>query len=122
MSGELIKAIDEAIQKSAAWHVNGWRVRFGQRQTEVNSLKEALALPNTFVNRLEAVAYWNRVQIASDEAVEWGRKAKAAAEAGRMAEAEEMVYYAIIIEKPMHGDRSPTWQPVHSLFKSALAA
>ena len=120
MSQDLIKAIEDAIKETEAWTTTGWKQLFGLRNVEVNSLSAAEALDKTFVYRIEAIAYWINVKHASEEAVEWGKKALEAAKAGRMQEVDDTVYYALTLEKPLR-IKAVTWNKVYSMIKQTAA-
>ena len=51
MSQEVITQLKTAIDNVRNWHTNGWKVTFGFRETEVNSLQDALDLPKEFQHR-----------------------------------------------------------------------
>ena len=120
MSQDLIKAIEEAIKETEAWTTTGWKQLFGLRNVEVNSLAAAEALDDTFVYKIEAVAYWTNVKHASEEAVDWGKKALEAAKAGRMAEVDDYAYYSLTLEKPLRS-KPVTWNKVYSMIKQTAA-
>jgi len=120
MGQNIEQLIQAAIDKSEKWHTEGWKVTFGTRSTEVNSLEEAEKLPRNFVYRLEAIAYWTRVKGSGAEAADWGRRALASLKKGDMTDVNDSVYYAMVVEKPIN-DKAPTWAPVVQALTSKAA-
>jgi hypothetical protein len=120
MSQDLIKAIENAIKETEEWHLKGWKQVFGFRNTEVNSLAAAEALDKTFVFRLEAIAFWQYVKNASEDASEWGKKALAAAKAGKMQDVDDAIYFALNLEKYKRS-KPETWSKVYSMLKQTAA-
>ncbi len=111
MSENIAQLIQNAIAESKAWPTKGWDVTFGFRRTPVTNLEAARALDSTFVYKIEAVAYWERVERASGEAAAWGQKALDAFNKGDLQGADDCAYYALLVEKPIR-EKSVTWDPV----------
>ena len=113
---DLSNAIKKATDASASWAVTGWPMTFGDRHEQVNNKEAADSSAKTYVNRLEAIAYWARVEQAGAEAAEWGKRALASLEKGDLADCDDSIYYAIFVEKPLNED-APTWAPVYDICK-----
>lgn len=111
MSDDIVSMIEKAVAETKAWSTKGWLQKFGSRKVEVTNLQSALDLPDTFVYKLEAVAYWNRVNRSSLEAADWGERALEAARKGNLKDAEDKAYYARFVEHPMR-EQAPVWGPV----------
>jgi len=111
MSQDIQKQIESAIDQSGKWAETGWKTTFGMRQTEVNSLKDAMALPDSFSFKLEAVAYWDKVKSTGEEAADWGKKALDALKTSDEKGLADAVYFAHYIEK-FYEQHSNTWKPV----------
>ncbi len=118
---ELIKACESALDRTKKWATDGWEMHFGGRQITISSLKEAEELPHNSFNRLEAIAYWKRVQHASEDAALWGQKALDALKKGDLKSADDSVYFCMIVEKPLR-EITPTWGPVYEGIKAARKA
>ena len=112
--------IEKALASSKAWAVTGWPMTFGKQLRPVNTLKEADALEASFVYRLEAISYWRRVQEAGNEAVTWGERALAALKKGDLRDADDSLYFAVYLERPIRGE-APVWGPVYKKFKELQA-
>jgi hypothetical protein len=111
MSQALIEMLDRAIQETNEWVSKGWSMRFGPYQTEVASLGAANAMPKNFQNRQEALSYWNQVEMASQEALVWAWKARAALQGSDLGVAHNTAYAAKYIERRFR-ESTPTWGPV----------
>ncbi len=117
---ELLKHLDEAIERAVGWPVTGWPMTFGGRGQSVDNLEAARNMPPTFHNRLEALAYWQDVAEVSRETVAQGTKARAALEKGGPGAAYNALYFARHLEKRLTAT-TPTWGPVTDLVATALA-
>ncbi len=115
---DIVRMIEEASAETREWTKKGWKVTFGHRQIEANSLEAAEKLPQTEVYRLEAIAYWNRVKNAAEDALIWGGRALEDAKKGDLKGAEDAVYYAQFCEFPIR-EISPTWGPVFEAIRKA---
>ena len=112
------KALEAAIKETEEWISKGWPVGFGVDNVIVGSVKEAEALPASFVYSLDAKAYWRRIGIVANEALEWGRKAVVAVEKGDLHEARDCAYYALFIERGFR-ESIPTWGPAIQALRAA---
>jgi hypothetical protein len=119
MHDDLIRKVEEAIQNTNEWPTKGWKTTFGPRKVEVNNLAAARDLPHTMVNRLEAVAYWVRVENSAVDAAQWGKKALEALKKDDLKEAEDCAYFCMIVEKPIR-EIAPTWEGVVGAIRTAL--
>ena len=119
MHDNLIQEVEAAIKKTKEWATVGWTTTFGTRKTEVNNLAAARELPDTFVYRLEAIAYWERVEKTIPETVSWGEKALAALKAGDLKGADDAASFAMWVEKPIR-EMAPTWEPAVNAIRAAL--
>jgi hypothetical protein len=115
----LIEKVDAATKTTANWATAGWPVTFGNRNTPVNSLPEAEATNDTFVNRQEALSYWKTVAELGRMCVTQGEKAKAALESGDIQAAADAVYYAKFWEHRLNKEL-PTWGAVSDELHSLL--
>lgn len=113
---ELSTDIEAALRATNAWADAGWSMTFGKQLRPVNSLREAEALEESFVYRLEAQSYWRRVREAAKEAAVWGERALAAVRKGDVRDADDALYFALYLERPIRGD-APVWGPVYQKFK-----
>jgi hypothetical protein len=104
--------LDKAIDKASSWAVTGWSMTFGNRNVPVNSLQDAQILKNSFPNRLEALSYWEDIELLGQETAEHGKKAKAALEQGDLHGAKNSLYLACYLEKRIN-ENSPTWGPAY---------
>lgn len=116
---DLKKTIEAAIAETENWPIKGWKTTFGLRNTEVNCLADAQKLPREFVNRLEAIAYWENVALATGEATKWGKKALSALEKDDLKDAEDSLYYTLVIERPLRPE-TITWNASHKQMKTIL--
>lgn len=117
MLDAIAQDIQRAIGSSRKWAETGWPTTFGRMERPVNSIKEAEALEKSFVYRLEAVSYWNRVRDAGEEAATWGERALASLKKGDIGDADDSLYFAVFLEKPLRSD-APEWAPVYAKLKS----
>ena len=62
------------------------------------------------------------MKTASKEAQEWGLKAKAALEKNNISLAEDCIYYALFLEKPLRGEIADTWLDVYKKARALKAA
>ncbi len=113
---EIAGDIENAVQATKRWAETGWPMTFGKLQRSVNTLTEANALEESFVYRLEAQSYWRRVKEAGGEAASWGERALAALRKGDVKDADDSLYFAVYLERPIRGD-APVWGPVYKKFK-----
>ena len=95
------KQVQEAIDRAKSWTTVGWKVTFGPRDYEVNSLAAAMELPRNFPYREEAVAYWRNVQGISEEVTKYLENALKDLEGGDRKGAESKLYAAQYHEKPL---------------------
>ncbi|OSM05102.1 hypothetical protein [Magnetofaba australis] len=105
---QIISQLDQAIDAASKWADTGWTMKFGPYNDEVNSLQAAREKPETFVYRLEAIAYWEDIQEQGAETVAQGQKAKEALQNGNMMLARQAVHHAMFLEKKVN-DKAPTW-------------
>lgn len=112
-----MELLDKAIVEAENWANTGWKVTFGSRNVEVNSIKEAAELKPSFHNRLEAVSYWDDVNTVGGETAAYGRKAKESLGKGDLHGAKNALYFARFIEKRINED-TPTWGPVYAAIES----
>ncbi len=120
MSQDVILQVEEAISGSRKWAETGWSVKFGPRRVEVSSLKEAQALPKSFVYRQEAISYWNQANLTGNEAADSGEKALAALRNNDIAVAGDVLYFCQFIEKPF-AESAKTWLPLYETFQQKRA-
>jgi len=118
MNEEIKKQLQDAIEHAKSWPTKGWKVTFGVRQTEVNSLPEAMELPKEFQHRQEAVAYWLNVKGISEHVTGYLITALEAVEKGDMKTAEDKAYFAQYYEKPLEHDSNtskPVWESIRQV-------
>lgn len=120
MLDAIAQDIQRAIGSSRKWAETGWPTTFGRMERPVNSKKEAEALEKSFVYRLEAVSYWSRVEDAGNEAATWGERALASLKKGDIVDADDSLYFAVFLERPLRSE-APEWSPVYSKLKSLRA-
>ena len=113
---EITAAIEKALQVTKTWAETGWPMTFGKQLRAVNTLTAANALEESFVYRQEAQSYWRRVKEAGGEAATWGERALAALKKGDLKDADDSLYFALYLERPIRGD-APVWGPVYTKFK-----
>jgi len=101
MNDELKEILKTAIEKARNWATEGWKVTFGPREYEVNSLTDAEELAREFPYREDALGYWKNVKAISEEVISNLEKALAALEKGDLKRAENMAYAAQYFEKPL---------------------
>ena len=106
-----IKLIQSAIDEADNWATKGWPCKFGIHQTPISSLGEAQDAKESVHNRQEALAFWVMIDRTGKEAVECGRKAVEALNAGDMRIARGQVFFAMHKER-MLLERTTTWGPV----------
>lgn len=117
MNEEMIKKVTEAIDEVKNWPIKGWKMTFGPRNVEVNSLQAALDQPKDFVYKIEAVDYWQNVSLIGHDIIEYLEMTRAALKEGDMKAAENKVYYAQYLEKPLEhltGVSKPLWESIHN--------
>ena len=110
--------LDKAIDGATNWAVTGWTVTFGNRNVEVNSLKEAEALKDSFPNHLEALSYWQDVNTIGQETTVLGNKAKDALSNGDLGAAKNAIYLARYMEKRINS-ATPTWGPAYQALEES---
>jgi hypothetical protein len=113
---DITKEIRSTAEGSRRWAEDGWPMTFGRPGRAVSSLGDANALEEAFVNRIEAVAYWRRVEEAGTEAATWAERAAAALDRGDIADADDSLYFALFLERPLRST-TPVWGPVYRKFK-----
>ena len=101
MNEAIKNQLKSAIQKAKNWALEGWKVTFGPHGYEVNSIKQAMALPREFPYRQEAVGYWKNVEGLSREVIKHLEGALSAVEKGNRKEAEDKLYFAQYYERPI---------------------
>ena len=117
MYEDLIGQVEEAVERSSNWASTGWKMNFGERALEANSIEEAKPLPNSFVFREEAVNYWNQVELSSKDAADAGKQALEALKKGDMRRAVDSVYLSLYIERP-YAFGSKTWKSVYEAIQN----
>lgn len=118
---ELTQDIERALSVSKTWAETGWPMTFGKQPRSVNTIKEAEKLEESFVYRLEAISYWTRAKAAGEEAAVWGAKALQALKRGDLKDADDSLYFAVYLERPVRGE-APVWGPVYKKFKQHHAS
>ena len=119
MSKQIREKIQQANQAVKNWPKTGWKTTFGPKSTEVNSQKDASALPKGFPYRSEAVAYWDNVIILSQDIVVYLEKALAAFDKNDLAAVDDFLYYARYLAKPFENSID-TCTSVYDEFKKSL--
>jgi hypothetical protein len=119
MDKNLEQHLQQAIDRSRQWAIDGWPVTFGDREVVVSSLHQAQSLPANAVHRLVAVDYWRNVAQIGHEAAIWGEKALKYLAGNDLKAAEDAAYFARYLERPL-AQHTMTWEPVHELLKMAL--
>lgn len=117
---EIAKEIEQALQVTRSWAETGWPMTFGKQLRAVNTITAANALEESFVYRQEAQSYWRRAKEAGGEAATWGERALAAVKKGDLKDADDSLYFALYLERPIRGD-APVWGPVYKKFKQHVA-
>jgi hypothetical protein len=116
---EFEQTLQQAINRSSQWAGHGWPVTFGPRDEIVSSLQQAEQLPANIVYRHVAVDYWNNVDRLGQEAAEWGRQAMRHLQQNNLKAAEDAVYFARYLERPI-AQQTLTWEPVHLFLHERL--
>lgn len=106
------QTLRQAIDGSTQWASHGWPATFGPRDEVVSSLQQAEQLPANIVYRQVAIDYWNTVAQLGQEAAEWGREAMRHLQHNNLKAAEDAVYYARYLERPI-AQHSLTWESIH---------
>ena len=114
------KQLQEAIEKARNWADEGWKVTFGHREVEVNSLPAAKEMPKEFQHREEAIAYWENVKGISGHVTTYLEKALEDMENGNMKGAEDKIYFAQYFEKPLE-EFTKTSKPVYESIRELSA-
>ena len=113
----LAQKVWQAIKQSQQWAEKGWPVTFGRKAVVVSSLQQARTLSENELCREDALHYWEQVEQLGKEAAEWGKKAMEHLAGGNLQAAEDALYYARFIERPLT-QYTWTWEPVHlKIFK-----
>lgn len=120
MHEDSINQVRKAVDESMAWATSGWKVSFGERGSEVNSLHQARSLPENFVHREVARDYWNHVAQTGEEAAAYGRKAIEALNKNDLKAAEDILYFCWYLEKEF-SDYTRTWKQVYEAVKKQLS-
>lgn len=120
MHEDLIDQVRKAVDDSKAWATTGWKIAFGERGVEVNSLNQARNLPENFVHREVALDYWNHVAQTGEEAAAYGIKALEALNKNDFKAAEDALYFSHYLEKNFAGFVR-TWKQVHDAVKKQLS-
>ncbi len=120
MFEDVIPQMEEAVERSRKWAENGWRMGFGPQNAPVDSLKEAEALPVSFIYREEAVSYWRQVHLMGNDAADSGEKAVEALKNGNIDAAEKALYLSSYIERPYENYTS-TWSSLYEAIKEKMA-
>ena len=118
MSQEVITQLKSAIEQVRNWPTAGWKVTFGLRETEVNSLPAAMEMPKEFQHREEAVAYWRNIEGMSKHITPYLEAALEAMEKGDLKLAEDKSYFAHYFEKPLERDTQTcknVWESIRDL-------
>jgi hypothetical protein len=121
MNENIINSVKEAVKKSLSWQEEGWNVTFGFRNTKISTLKDAKSQPDSFVNKIEAVSFWQHVKEAGQEAGEYGNKALSALEKGDLQDAADCVYSAWFIERNFD-HYTNIWRPIYEEIASKTAS
>jgi hypothetical protein len=119
MDKDLEQHLQQAIDRSMQWAIDGWPVTFGDREVVVSSLDQAQNLSENAVHRQVALGYWDNVCRLGHESAAWGRKAMKHLADDDLEAAEAAVYYAWYLERPL-AQQTMTWEPVHEHLKRAL--
>ena len=120
MFEDMIPRVEEAVEHSRKWAENGWSMGFGPKSAPVNSLKEAEALPVSFIYREEAVNYWRQVRLMGNDAADSGEKALEALKKGDIDAAEKALYLSVYIERPYEMYASG-WKSLYDALKGKMA-
>jgi hypothetical protein len=119
MDKDIEQQLQQAIDRSRQWAINGWPVTFGDREVVVSSLHQAQNLPASSVHRQVAVGYWQNVAQTGLEAATWGEKAMQHLADNDIQAAEAAVYYACYLERPLAG-HTMIWEPVLKSLRKGL--
>ncbi len=119
MDKDLEQQLQQAIDRSRQWAIEGWPVTFGNREVVVSSLDQAQNLPASAAYRQVAVGYWQNVDKIGNEAAKWGEKALRHLTDNDLRAAEAAVYYACYLERPL-ARYTMTWQPISSILQHTL--
>lgn len=119
MNKDFINSVQHAVEQSLRWSEQGWPVTFGIRKVVVSSLRQALELPENEACRDDAVHYWEQVDQLGKETAEWGRKAAEHLTGNDLQVAEDALYYARFLERPIV-QYTRTWKPVHLQIRKEL--
>ena len=117
---EFEQILRQAIDASTQWASHGWPATFGSRDEVVSSLQQAEQLPANIVYRQVAIDYWNTVARLGQEAAAWGRKALHHLQHNNLNAAEDALYYARYLERPI-AQQTLTWETVHLFLYERLS-
>ena len=120
MFEDIIRRVEEAVGLSRKWAENGWNMGFGPKNVPVTSLKEAEALPVSFIYREESVNYWRQVRLMGDDAADSGEKAVEALKNSDVDTAEKALYLSSYIERPYENYTS-SWKSLYETLKEKMA-
>ena len=120
MFEDMVPRVEEAVELSRKWAENGWKMKFGPKNVEVVSLKEAEALPISFIYREEAVNYWHQVHLMGNDAADSGEKAVESLKVGDIDAAEKALYLSSYIERP-YENYTTAWKSLYETFKGKMA-
>ena len=120
MFEDMIPRMEEAVQNSRKWAENGWQMGFGPKSAPVNNLKEAEALPRSFIYREESVNYWRQIRLMGNDAADAGASAIEALKNGDIDAAEKALYLASYIERP-YESYTCEWKTLHDTVKERMA-
>ncbi len=119
MFEDIIPRIEEAVESSRKWAENGWNMGFGPKSVAVTTLKEAEALPVSFIYREDSVNYWRQVQLMGNDAADSGEKAVEALKNGDIDAAEKALYLSSYIERPCEQYTS-AWKSLYEAVKEKM--
>ncbi len=119
MFEDIIPRIEGTVEHSRKWAENGWVMGFGPKNAPVNSLKEAEALPVSFVYREEAVNFWRQIRLMGNDAADSGEQAIEALKSGNSDAAEKALYLASYIERPYENYTSE-WKSLYETVKEKM--
>ena len=119
MFEDIIPRIEEAVERSRKWAANGWNMGFGPKNAAVTCLKEAEALPVSFIYREESVNYWRQIRLMGNDAADSGEKAIEALKKGDIDAAEKALYLSAYIERPYEMYTSD-WKALYDAIKGKM--
>ncbi len=119
MFEDMIPRVEDAVQNSRKWAENGWQMGFGPKRAPVNCLKDAEALPRSFIYREESVNYWRQIRLMGNDAADAGEQAIEALKNGDIDAAEKALYLASYIERPYEMYTSD-WKSLYEAVKGKM--